>query len=860
MTTKSTTTLTAGVLLPIPTTVSSYGFEDYAGTDYAASGVYTQGFESSVDSWVAGASTTVTRGTVGAVRSGSYSILAKRSIASTGQVQASRTITGLTVGLSYTLSAWSSPQNTFTSTSMTNFKVGVTGKGYGSTFSPTTYAFAQQSYTFTASATSHEFLLEYTVTGLPYGNAPSAYWDDLTLTRNAYTEVTNDGLGGWSSSNGGSVVATAPHTGTYSYTITPALDGGMLAVTLTGISVGRSYTFALWVRTGTGTKSFGLGRYGFPFTIVSATPTYQKVSYTFTASSTSQGLYIEYEAGTYYIDDTTLTAPIPTAVPLEVVDGDVTLDDSHAPYGMANLTVHTPGTEALEALDPRNGYSITVTATQTWEEAFKAPQTRTFSLLLAERTINHVDGTVSLTAYTEESKLINAGTLTPVGYSITSVRSIVSAVLTANGETLAAGADDFTLPSLATAVDATNLALNPRAATATTVWSGQNVTISRITGVTIAGEPQLTAAIRATATNTGIGGPYLQSDTTSPYALITAGKTYSASVWVRASIAKTVQFSFQHTGGANVSGPTTALVANTWTKLTHTYVMPAGATRVGPYIYTTTGYAVGTTLDATGLIYTESPAPLPYFDGSTTTSGSYSYAWTGTANASSSQRLKLTDSAPTMMQPGDNYWEFLDSLIQAGGLRLFCDETGVWRLVDASSYTVPGVTFVSETQNAVEGSDTISLTASANGVPIWATGVVIKYQWTVEGESFTQYDTAGTGVNIATVTLERPYPGPGAAQAYLNRYEGRGRVQALTALTDLGATPGQQLTSTMPGTPLQTGVVSALTWVYSAEGEDHGLMQVRSRALTDTPPGAWVLAVGTWSAATGTWAAATSTN
>jgi len=198
--------------------------------------------------------------------------------------------------------------------------------------------------------------------------------------------------------------------------------------------------------------------------------------------------------------------------------------------------------------------------------------------------------------------------------------------------------------------------------------------------------------------------------------------------------------------------------------------------------------------------------------------------------------------------PGVSDWDFLDPLVRAAGLRLFCDEQRAWRLVDPSSYRVPGEVRVSEGTNATRGEDTISLQATRpDGSPVWYTGVVVKYTWTdAAGAQQVAYDAAGTPQKVYLIEINRPYPGPGLASARLAQATGRGRVQELEALADLNATPGMTLVSTLPATPLQTGVVSSTTWYWSAEGDRHDLMAIRSRGLTDTPATAWVLAEGAW--------------
>lgn len=352
---------------------------------------------------------------------------------------------------------------------------------------------------------------------------------------------------------------------------------------------------------------------------------------------------------------------------------------------------------------------------------------------------------------------------------------------------------------------------------------------------------------------------------------MTVGKSYRITAWLRSSQAKTFLPSAQFTNSSNtVLGSinhtsTVSLAANTWTKVSWVVTASiAASARMAPYWYNNgTAVVSGQTLDATAVTITEGTDDVDFFDGAWIDSH-YAIAWTGAADASSSTRTRLDSRSVDILKqaPGVTDWDFLDPLVRTAGLRLFCDEKRKWRLVDPDAYSVEGDTRISEGINATRGEDAISLQATRpDGSPVWYTGVVVKYTWIDEnGVQQTAYDAAGTSQKVYRIELNRPYPGPGLAQARLNQATGRGRVQDLEALADLKATPGMALVSTMPATPIQLGTVSAVTWFWSAEGDKHDLMAIRSRGLTDTPANAWYFAEGAWNAATGSWAAATGTN
>ncbi|MFD6091321.1 hypothetical protein ACFWGN_04275 [Oerskovia sp. NPDC060338] len=182
--------------------------------------------------------------------------------------------------------------------------------------------------------------------------------------------------------------------------------------------------------------------------------------------------------------------------------------------------------------------------------------------------------------------------------------------------------------------------------------------------------------------------------------------------------------------------------------------------------------------------------------------------------------------------PGTSGWDYLTPLVQAAGLRLWCDEGGAWQLTQPLA-PAPGALAFSTSTNLTRLEDTIDRDAG-----LWYDAVVVIYRWRDgAGTEQTRYDVAGLPRprRTYTVTFERPFPGPGAAAALLARARGRGRVYAPSAVSDYSATPGQVATITAPGAPIQTGMASRVSWSL-----DEDTMQVRTRDLIDTPTTAWV--------------------
>ena len=184
-------------------------------------------------------------------------------------------------------------------------------------------------------------------------------------------------------------------------------------------------------------------------------------------------------------------------------------------------------------------------------------------------------------------------------------------------------------------------------------------------------------------------------------------------------------------------------------------------------------------------------------------------------------------------EPGVTAWDYLAPLVQQAGLIFYCDEKQVFHLID-DSYIAPGQTSLDYTNTLTQATESVSRNEFE-----WYDAVVIKYTWTgAAGATNTAYDTASTGTTTKVLNLtyeEQRYPGAGAAQRVLDRAQGRGRVNEVTAVSDYNTTPWQPATVELPFTDVQTGFISSVTFNYPAD-----TMDVRTRGLINTPDTAWV--------------------
>lgn len=587
------------------------------------------------------------------------------------------------------------------------------------------------------------------------------------------------------------------------------------------------------------------------------TGTWSKLSWTGTAwPGTEHWLSLDVTVTTDYagldpaelfIDDVEVSYHVPatyTLTPdLTITQGKIALDENYSPYVTGRVTVPMTSEEVLEQIDPRENQRVTVTATEAVSGI-----TRTYDLQLRSRSADHKAQTIDLELASDELMLhdrVNVSTSvdSSARQHESSLRAVCNWALGKIGASLAPGTAD---------------------ANVTARWSAENAILNpnapNITGYLAAGNCNISLSTTANAGVEGATGFVIGTSVSAGQAFVTAPQSVSArkgQMWTFSN------HMFRSTGLPAINGLLRVYELDAAGVVLRQIestpkVLPQGGMTV-PYIWdrhsitvtvqnpNTTKLAVYGTFVATaggqaigmdGWMLTEGPVLLPFFSGSTAPAG-YVTNWTGAttpvANNSVSERRPAdgVERLPELFdwKPGQSLFDFLQPLINASGLRLFCDENRVWRLVDPTEYEVPGYVVAQAKHNTTEGEDLITRNEDT-----WADAVVVIYSWTGEGgESKTAYDVAGDPTGKAVVReLDREYPGPGAAQHILNSLQGRGRTQTVTVLGQYGAAPGMDATISLPGTYTQTGKVRRVTFDLSS-----GLMDVETRGLTDALPGSW---------------------
>jgi hypothetical protein len=851
--------------------------------------VYSSGFESSGDQsgWAGGSGVTLAFGNT-PVHGGSNNANGQTTTGITATL--TKTVTGLTVGVTYTVTAWCNSNGV---AGLTAASVGISGIAQGSSVTRSA-AWQQVSYTFTATATSHVVLLQWTTTT----GAKTMFWDDVALFQSSYSlDVTSGTLtldDTWSPYCQGSLVCTAPADSTIEV-IDPRLTQ-RVSVTVT--------------------ESFGTGTQWNPVAQSPVSRTFNLALRARAVSAVDQTLTLTVESDESLLQDFhNITASseriygldVATAVAYALAQIGATLT---AGYATATLTASLPTMANLPNLCQNPSAATNVTGFQaavnngaqtlSWQSAAGEDATGGF----ARSTI-----TTAVTAVTHSMYIANESAVTPIAghsylmtgwfrtnaartfypcayfgtgagtqygtpvavaantwtyFQITGVASpgaTWAAMLVYTDAALPIGAtmdlDNCTAQDV-TAYEYANYHPNPSATAAIGTWvaGGANGTTTRQTGLTGSPVPSITTYVHTTwsgASGSGAGGIYFPSATGG--IISAASQTWTYGAWFRSNINTSISLNMEENAGTNQTGATQQLVANVWTWLTQTFTTTAGTTLIGPYVYAAAGtqWQSGNTFDMLGMVLTPGSAVQPSFDGNFAADGLFTYGWQGAANTIGSASVKtyIPNVDAMIWLPGVAAWDWLTPMLQAGNLQLYCDEQRAWHLITSGSLVVAGVVSISSSTGLTDATDTIDLQDNSE----YYTAVVLVYNapsnTTTGLTPAPQYDVAGVAGPTLVITYDdTPYPGPGAAAAILARAAGKGRTFAVTAESQYGATPGQQLSITIPNGTIQSGSVSAVTWALP-----DGTMSVGSTGLLTIPSNAWIVATDTWATApTGSWA------
>lgn len=553
------------------------------------------------------------------------------------------------------------------------------------------------------------------------------------------------------------------------------------------------------------------------------------------------------------------------------LEGTVTLDVNRVPYVEARFTIPAPEEAFLAQVDPRDAIRIVIDATRERIDPADTDQTRTFDLLLHERTYDPVAGTLELIGWSDEALLIDGGPVEIPYYSTlsttyaSSLRAMIDYVLLQFfGTGLEAGAADADFTETSSWI---NQFSNPSfEVDAGFVVNSAN--FSAFARSNTVGGYIGSYACRATVTAAGAASMYFTYDSagTDPVWSVSEGERIFFGLRLRSATAGRLSlvrlrlYKNPDGTGTNLDIVGTSVTSTTtgWTEVSVSAAIPAGYQSMRlmltinantasqlHYIDAVQMFRLPSIQTPRAPFVPSSGGPLPAridapapFTGSDSPDAYYTYAWEGTAHASRSSKVSTTGRPENFLRvyPDENWWDRFSPMLQQSGLRLFCDEERKWYLVD-STYTVAGTVEVQEGSNLLDGRDTISLEANdAFGDPLWGTNVIVKYTTEDQGDVYDVAVTVGTPLarqKILAVDGGNRYPGPGAAATRFDRITNRGRLQPVTAIADLAATPLMAAATSLPDVPAQDGRVTAVTFAWSAEGEDHDTMILVLDGLVD---------------------------
>jgi hypothetical protein len=530
----------------------------------------------------------------------------------------------------------------------------------------------------------------------------------------------------------------------------------------------------------------------------------------------------------------------------EVARVELSLDELNTVYVHAEVTV-APFPDSVDA-DLRAAIidgtqRITLTAVRDILTPTPDTQTRTFDLVLHERSINE-SGEVVFQCASDEALLELRGSVADyqVDYHTTATddtaRDVIDRVLDDYlGVALETGTVDATMTRT---LGLTNLIVNPSFEVDTSSWSAR----SNASGVTRSTAQSSTgsASLRWTAASGGNASIQHEPVTIAAPASPADGAYYFARAFIRSTVARVAHLTVMHLDVdgnivASTVGASSATLTSGWNVFEVLAFVSDPRVVALQLVPVSEGNSAGNQhyIDEVALYllpresYTDDATPSPHntfytyaliqtcFDGSKT-DAYYNYNWLGTADLSPSVRVPKDDRGfqLTLMQPGQTVRAFLDPIVDVTGGRLFCDEARDWRLVD-DAYTVAGTLALEDATNVTTWKDTVSISESFDGLPTTFTGVVIVYETVTRpnGAVSRKYDVAGDDSGrVYRKVVEGAFPGPGAAAALLARAAGRQRSIPVTATPDLDATPGMALTATIAGTDY-TGTVSKVVWEWS---------------------------------------------
>lgn len=511
----------------------------------------------------------------------------------------------------------------------------------------------------------------------------------------------------------------------------------------------------------------------------------------------------------------TITATLPAFnVTYKIISATVTLDEQWSPYARATLVCAFYPALTDERPDPALYSRCTITLTRTGD----SPSSRTLNLVIRDAEMDHKAQTLTLQLSSDEGILQDLGHVATTpdysGHAELTPSQMIQQRLTlvAAGWTYAEShglgvLQPFTFPI-------TNQVPNG-GMEGTSFLAGAGVTVTRV--VRASGGTRL----QLSAPTTADGYAFIDGDLGGFRNGMQPGRTYTAAALQMIDVilsgtastrARRVVVFIQRADGTfiEIASPVPPNTVGS-RRVAVTYTIPPDA--IGATIRYYHGHTIGNIFwDEASLV--ESGLDLPFFDGSVVASARYAYLWNGTAQASPSNRIAKINAVAAdalIQRPGQSHWDFLEPLMSSIGLRLYCDEARVWRLVDPSYNAIAAIAVITNGIHILE----ISEVRSALNMETYG-ALVVRYEWVDSGGiSRRAYETAGDPAKKVREIIVRTAPGGGGLAARLLKgAQARKRTFPIRMTSNYSLTPTQKVTLTPPLNAPLTAVISAVTWTF----------------------------------------------
>jgi hypothetical protein len=158
-------------------------------------------------------------------------------------------------------------------------------------------------------------------------------------------------------------------------------------------------------------------------------------------------------------------------------------------------------------------------------------------------------------------------------------------------------------------------------------------------------------------------------------------------------------------------------------------------------------------------------------------------------------------------RPEQTAWDFLNALVTAANLVLYCDEQGKWYLVESASVT--GDLYLKDDDNITALTSTIDRNSES-----FFDYAVVEYRNSGSLPVYYNFGVSGFPISKDRYFLIENIAAPGGnpAQSMVWRAVTRGEINEVEAIANYDARPRQNMTIDVSGEPVKTAIIQSVTW------------------------------------------------